>query len=195
MTLHTTREAWLQHAIRELGPVLASCCPPAPARIHVSVGFPKGARGGRGRAIGQCWAGEQSVDGNPHVFISPELIDPVTVLATLLHEQIHAVVGCQHGHKGLFSRAARACGLQKPWTATTPSVELLARLNVIAVKLGEYPHSGLQVKTRPKPGSRLRLWVCGCPVKVRVASNEFNATCGECEQPFYMAHKPGAGDE
>jgi hypothetical protein len=35
-------------------------------------------------------------------------------------------------------------------------------------------------------GSRLRLWECGCerPVKVRVASDAFDATCNVCAQPF-----------
>jgi hypothetical protein len=35
-------------------------------------------------------------------------------------------------------------------------------------------------------GSRLRLWVCGCdaPVKVRVASDDFQATCNRCDSPF-----------
>lgn len=35
-------------------------------------------------------------------------------------------------------------------------------------------------------GSRLRLWECECdkPVKVRVASDDFRATCDVCEQAF-----------
>lgn len=35
-------------------------------------------------------------------------------------------------------------------------------------------------------GSRLRLWECSCerPVKVRVASDNFQAHCDVCEQPF-----------
>jgi hypothetical protein len=35
-------------------------------------------------------------------------------------------------------------------------------------------------------GSRLRLWECGCerPVKVRVASDDFRATCDVCSKPF-----------
>lgn len=40
-------------------------------------------------------------------------------------------------------------------------------------------------------GSRLRLWECGCakPVKVRVASDDFQATCKVCEQDFQYAGK------
>lgn len=36
-------------------------------------------------------------------------------------------------------------------------------------------------------GSRLRLWECECPkpVKVRIASDDFQATCGRCDRPFH----------
>lgn len=38
-------------------------------------------------------------------------------------------------------------------------------------------------------GSRLRLWECDCarPVKVRVASDDFKATCNVCSSPFHRA--------
>jgi hypothetical protein len=38
-------------------------------------------------------------------------------------------------------------------------------------------------------GSRLRLWQCGCerPVKVRVASDDFDATCNRCGSAFTRA--------
>lgn len=38
-------------------------------------------------------------------------------------------------------------------------------------------------------GSRQRLWECGCerPVKVRVASDDFQATCNRCSEPFHRA--------
>lgn len=44
-------------------------------------------------------------------------------------------------------------------------------------------------KSRGKgSGSRLRLWICECdkPVRVRVASSEFVATCGLCGQTFHQ---------
>ena len=112
--------------------------------------------------------------------------DPGEVLAVLVHEQIHAAVGCKVGHKGAFVKAARAAGLVKPWTATTPSPELARDLDVILQKTGPYPHAALVPMLRPKPGSRLRLWECKCPrpVKVRVASEDFEAHCDRCAAPF-----------
>ena len=39
-------------------------------------------------------------------------------------------------------------------------------------------------KFGPGTGSRLRLWECACPVKVRVASDTFEATCKRCGTDF-----------
>lgn len=43
----------------------------------------------------------------------------------------------------------------------------------------------------PGSGSRLRLWVCSCsvPVKARVASDDFKATCNVCASPFVYKGK------
>jgi hypothetical protein len=66
---------------------------------------------------------------------------------------------------------------------------------------GVRPVVGLPVATSPRPcplgigtrggrsrgvgsGSRLRLWTCECGIKVRVASDDFRATCGRCASAF-----------
>lgn len=179
-----TREEWLNKAAERT----ARLCKREVPRLYYSVGFPKGARVGRGRrAIGQCWDGQASADKAPHIFISPELADAVEVLAVLVHEQLHAAVGCQHGHRGPFSKAMREAGMVKPWTTSTPGPELRAALEAEAAALGEYPHAALRVADRPRPGSRLRLYECGCtprPVKLRVASDDLDATCNVCGQKF-----------
>jgi hypothetical protein len=46
-------------------------------------------------------------------------------------------------------------------------------------------------------GSRMRLWECACtpkPVKVRVASDDFQATCDRCGTAFRRADQPGRGE-
>lgn len=182
MTKHDTREAWLKAAAVETGKLVAEVVPTVPA-FHVSVGFPKGHHG-RGRAIGQCWPGGSSADGSCHVFICPTLSGAVEVLAVLLHEQIHATVGCEVGHRGAFAKTCKKTGLVKPWTATTPGPELLPKLEAIASGLGAYPHAPLALPIRGTKGSRLRLWECDCGVKVRVARDEFNATCDDCGSAF-----------
>lgn len=188
MLKHATREAWLEAAVTSLnGPVFAEAgvdC--AAVRVRPSVGFPRGSR----KAIGQCWDGSLSADTRPHLFISPVLADPVEVLATLAHELTHAVVGTEHKHKGPFGKVARAIGLEGKLTATVAGDALRAKLKAIAEELGDYPHAALVPNDKArKPGSRLRLWVCECeePVKVRVAKDDFDATCNLCNMNF----KPG----
>lgn len=183
-----TREAWLLAAVAPLSAIVADRANAAAPPVWVSVGWPHGYRGRR-RPFGQCWRGGLSADGRPHIFVSPELTDAGTVIATLLHELIHAAVEdpsgkAPVGHKGAFVTACRAVGLVKPWTATTPGPDLAPQLVDVSVALGPYPHAALHGSSTVRPGSRLRLWVCPCDVKVRVASDAFRATCDDCGQPF-----------
>ncbi len=191
-----TREAWLRAACDELVPILQAATHLEIPPLHVSVGFPKGARG-RKAAIGQCHHGEQSADGNPHLFISPVLdaavpgaTDPQSVLDVLLHEIVHAVVGCDEGHKGQFIVVAKAVGLVRPWTSTTASSELVGKLKVIAEKLGPYPHSKLAVARKLKLVGKMRLYECGCevPQKVRWGKKDEDllATCKVCNEDFHF---------
>lgn len=181
-----TRERWLVRGAEELGVILKKAAGVDAPPSHVSVGFPKGPHG-RGRAIGQCWNGALSEDGRAHLFVSPELGAPTRVLDVLLHEVIHAAVGTECGHRGAFAKAARAVGLVRPWTATTAGPELQARLEAVAARLGAYPHSVLAVLSKPRPGSRLRLFECECGVKVRAGRDELRATCDDCGSKFERA--------
>lgn len=180
--MHATREAWLVAACPSLGEIIREAgaeCPP----VAVSIGFPRG-RGGASTRIGQCWAGHLAADGQPAIFVSPILDDPVRILDVLLHELIHAAVGLEHGHRGHFAAVAKACGLVGKPSATTAGEGLKLRLNTIADALGPLPHAALTVEDTVRPGSRLRLYECECGVKVRVASDAFDATCNHCGELF-----------
>lgn len=182
-----TREEWLKAACAALqARVFARISRDVPD-VWVSTGFPKGPRGGGRRAIGQCWNGALSVDGAPHVFISPELDDPDAVLATLAHELVHAIVGTEEKHRGEFIAVSRAIGLQRPWTATTPNEELALLLAELSEELGPYPHSRLDPGTVKKQAARNVLWKCRCadPPKVRAAVGaQLKVTCDVCGAPL-----------
>lgn len=182
-----TREEWLTHAADNL---MADLLAPLSllASYRISVGFPKG-RHGRGRAVGQCWPPSRARDGKAHIFISPERdgTEAVAILATVLHELIHASDGCVSGHRGAFAKACKAVGLQKPYTSSSPDATLTARLNALSVKLGPFPHAALVPINETRPGSRLRLWMCHCPVKIRVASDHLDVTCNDCGEQFERA--------
>lgn len=139
MSTKKLRENWLNRAsammIKQI--MIPADVPPMPEKWAVSVGWPKGSK----KAIGQCWTPRVSAGEVTEMFISPALGDPVTVLATLLHELIHAAVGVEHKHGKLFSKPARRVGLEGKITATVPGEALTAKLVAMIEKLGSYPHS------------------------------------------------------
>ena len=147
--IHPNREAWLVEAVnllderffKDKGYV-------RPPLLSVSCGFPLGKRS----AIGQCWTPDVTEDGTIHMFICPSLSAPVSenavqpaVLDVLLHEMIHAYVGLEEKHGGMFKKLALEFGLEGKMTATyvTPGTVLHTVLEVIAEKLGAYPNSKL----------------------------------------------------
>jgi hypothetical protein len=152
-----TREAWLLDAVDMLTPLFNEHgheVPPA----RVSVGF----AGGRSatKTIGQCWPTARAKDGMIQMFVSPTVEHPVSVLAVLVHELVHAVDDCQNEHKRPFAKIAKQVGLEGPWKATTASDALVTVLDDISVRLGPYPHSPLDPTTIPKQSTRMIKLVC-----------------------------------
>ncbi len=157
--------------------------------VRVSCGWPSAGGMGQAKAvIGQCFSPTLCKDGIPQIFISPRIADSIVVLGTLLHELVHASVGCEHGHRKPFSQAARKVGLDGPPTATVVGPALLPVLQAYVERVGPYPHAAIVPRVREKVGSRLRLYECTCasPVKVRVASQDFQATCLHCGGLFTL---------
>ncbi|HJT57819.1 MAG TPA: SprT-like domain-containing protein [Ktedonobacteraceae bacterium] len=180
------REAWLQAAAAFLMDYLVERGLPR-VQVRVSCGWPlRGGVARRRTVIGQCFPPTASKDGKPQIFISPLLSESIDVLGVLLHELIHACFGCQFGHGKQFSQAARRVGLAGPPTATTVGDVLRLVLVSYVEQVGPYPHAAILVKPKDKIGSRLRLYQCGCepPVKVRVASDHFQARCLVCDSLF-----------
>ncbi|HJT55778.1 MAG TPA: SprT-like domain-containing protein [Ktedonobacteraceae bacterium] len=183
------REAWLQAAAAFLMDYVVERGLPR-VEVRVSCGWPlRGGVGRRRTVIGQCFPPTASKDGKPQIFISPLLSESIDVLGVLLHELIHACFGCQFGHGKQFSQAARRAGLAGPPTATTVGDVLRPVLVSYVEQVGPYPHAAILVKPKDKIGSRLRLYQCGCepPVKVRVASDRFQARCLVCDGLFKQA--------
>lgn len=179
---HLTREAWLTAAVKALTPVLTATGAAVPT-VRVSVGFP-GGRGRKNAVIGQCWAAEAATDGVAQVFVSPTIVEPVQVLATLLHELIHAVDGNKSGHRGAFASIAREVGLTGKMTATTPGEALSARLTTISDGLGMFPHAALRtgVSGAHKPqGTRMLKVECpACGYTVRTTQKWLDIGTPSC---------------
>lgn len=157
-----TREQWLQDSIKALKESVFKDAGIQVPDVYVSVGFPKGSRG-KNKAIGQCHANILSADDKAHIFIHPMLDDSSRVLDVLVHELIHAVDNCEHGHKKEFAQMAKKCGLVGKMTATEAGFELGQRLNALVQELGEYPHAKLGEAEGDGEGKGSRLIKCECP--------------------------------
>lgn len=157
-----TREEWLMRAVERIGKLFVERDLPALPAVRVSVGWP----GGRAKraAIGQCWSTASARDGVSQIFISPVLEDAPTVLATLVHELVHAVDDCQSGHRGEFARLAKRAGLTGKMTATVAGDALAVELAGIGALLGEYPHAALtSTAVTGTPKQTTRYLKCECP--------------------------------
>lgn len=168
-----TREAWLLEAVKPLGEHLKTAAKiDLPPLIRVSCGWPsRGGTSKKKRVLGECWLAEAAGDGVVQIFVSPYLRDPIVVLATLLHELIHAALPeVKHGPE--FKRAARAAGLEGPATSTVCSPELRPKLEALADALGDYDNSSLDALAKSadgKPRQSARMLKAFC------AKNEHHA--------------------
>lgn len=138
-----TREEWLIAAAELMAPWLKDLKVELP-EMRISCGWAKRS----GKAIGWCYHTDTAKDLVGQIFISPELEDPLTVLATELHELIHLSDDGQSKHSGHFKRVALAVGLEGQMRATVAGPALLVRLGEVAAQLGPYPHSRLEHKTK-----------------------------------------------
>lgn len=184
-----------------------------PVKMVYGVGAKTGARG---VTYFQGWAHGESVKV-PLIEVCAHGEESHLQLAgTTIHELGHALAGYGHGHDDVWKAACGRLGLTLANAAgqvydpahfktgirdallalPTPSDGkplngvMSANGAVIAVKVKPCS-AGVGVrggKTRgPGSGSRLRLFVCPCGIKVRVARDVWRATCGECGQAYARA--------
>jgi len=156
-----TREEWLTSAIDILRPDFTELDATIPDSVRVTCGWPsQGGRPGRKQRIGECWPPSCSEDDTTEMFINPMLGDGVEALEVLVHELVHAAVGCDAGHKGPFRTVAKGIGLEGKMTATRAGETLRAKLEGIAESLGDYPHAKLTPKKKTPQGTRMLKLEC-----------------------------------
>ena len=158
------REQWLNECIQKIRPDFERLGHSLPEKIRASCSWPsKSGLANKKRRIGEAWSAKNSADQSCEVFISPVLKDPLEVAATLLHELVHCAVGVEEGHKGKFTRLAKAVGLEGKMTATHAGETLTARLREMTDAIGPYPHAELtHSNATKKQGCRLLKVVCEC---------------------------------
>jgi hypothetical protein len=136
------REHWLTKAVEELSKeFFAPDKMEFASPIRISTGWCRGSK----KAIGQCWSNKCSAGDFVEIFIAPNIHEPVQVLATTLHELIHAHLGNHKGHGKDFKAVVNKFGLSGRVTATFASEgsDLFNKLQQIAKSIGDYPHKQL----------------------------------------------------
>jgi len=167
---HVHRETWLADLRdRYLKTYFLGQGYTIPANVRIGVGWPsRGGLGKKKRVIGQAWSNECSEDQTHEVIISLYLADPIKVVEVTIHELIHCTIGTEHGHRKPFSDACQKLGLVKPWTATSPSPELVALASTWIAALGPYPHAKLDGFQKKTEATRMLLMECvDCGLKIR----------------------------
>ncbi len=144
-----TREQWLTKGMTLLNKeFFVPLGLKVPEKLTISVGFSKG----NGDGIGLCVDPAATADNTTHMFVCPSQGDDVEVLQIVLHEMIHATVGCDKGHGAEFKKVALEFGMAGRMTSTYAEVdgELYQRLEQVGQVLGKYPHSPLDLSAKKK---------------------------------------------
>ncbi len=130
------RRLWLVRAAQHLRSRCAAAGLVLPSRLTVTSGTTQVVNGAY--ALGECWPIATTAEGMPAIVIWDGLIDPVTILSTLLHELIHAADDCRSQHGPWFASWAQSLGLVG-LPATSAGPQLHRALGRVACILGAYP--------------------------------------------------------
>jgi len=157
---------WFTRAMSEVRNLFSSHGYTVP-EVQVTFGFTS--KGLRSSTIGECWATRVSDSKINHIFISPTIVDSEEILSTLIHECIHAIDDCQHGHGKEFKSIALKIGFKGPMRSTPPGPELKDRISKMIKKIGTYDAPRITVSHKPrinKQPTRARCSECGYTVSV-----------------------------
>ncbi len=187
MKNHKTRESWLNQAMPTIAKWITAAGGQKFKAPLLSVGFPS--TGSRGRRIGECWT-VAAHGGRSHIFLHPTMAQPIQVLDVLTHELIHASIGLKAGHGPKFKKVALGVGLTGKMRSTVAGDELKKKLGKLSKTLGKFPHLSLSALKSPvkKQKTRMLKYECpGCNQIIRAATEDLQAECTECNQPFERA--------
>ena len=148
---YTCREAWLAAGADLIAADFRVAGYRIPEKMRFSIGFPSTGR--HGATLGECWSDTHSRDRTHEIFIRADQDDPVEVLAILMHEMVHAVVGVEARHGPLFNKCALAIGLKGPMRHTTASPTWRRALPPSPKAWARYPmprSTGLSARSRQR---------------------------------------------
>jgi len=164
-----TREQWLAAAGTILAAELVAPHTDSAPLIRYSMTAPKIEKK---TVVGECWNRAASTDGANEIFITASLgeSDSMLILATLVHEIVHAFDDNENGHKGRFIELCKLAGLEggpngrvkHSFTATVAGAELTKRLEALIKELGDIPHAAMDARQSGKKRQTNRQLLVAC---------------------------------
>lgn len=129
-----------------------------------------------------------------HIESNRSLCRWYNVLGTLFHEQLHAwqqehgKPGKSNYHNVEFRRKAKRYGLIIDHCGRTQYEPESLFFSLLKEQGVTVPDLALPtpLAKRAAASSKLRLWMCGCPVRLRVATPKLSARCLNCNQLFEL---------
>jgi hypothetical protein len=123
-----------------LCPLIESIGLKLPSRLHIEYDLIEYARE-RTKAIGHCLHGDGNRDGNPQIYISPDLNDPVKIAEVILHELLHAALPIRVNHGQPFGQYAKRLGIRMMSTdgVTRATAKLDNHFRFLIGLIGDYP--------------------------------------------------------
>ena len=181
---HKIRESWLVDAVHTLNrKVFIPAGYEVPDDTKVTCGWPSRGAIAKRKTLGECWPRSRSAKNINEIFLSPTMDDAVDVLGVLVHELVHAIDDCKHGHKAPFRKIAVAVGLEGKMTSTVAGDALTAKLEAIQDALGDYPHAELTPPPPKQKSRQLKLECNDCGAVWRMSNKWLSlATCCPCCQ-------------
>jgi len=159
-------DTWLDSALQEVKDLFVEYGYKVPA-VKVTLGFTS--KGLRSSTVGECWPRKASTSNVNHIFISPANTSSESIISTLIHECIHAIDNCEHGHGKEFKKIALDIGFKLPMRSTPAGEELQSRIEKIVGRIGEYRDSTIKATHQPrlrKPPARATCSKCGYSVSM-----------------------------
>lgn len=157
---------WLEDALMEVKILFAEHGYDVPP-VKVTLGFTS--KGLRSSTVGECWPRGASTSDINHIFISPANTSSEGIISTLIHECIHAIDNCEHGHGKEFKSIALKVGFKVPMRSTPASDELKQRIAGILGRIGVYGGSTIIAAHQPrlqKPPARAKCPECGYTISM-----------------------------
>ncbi len=157
---------WIDKALIEVKALFAEQGYTVPD-VEVSLGFTS--KGIRSSTVGECWSRKASTSNVNHIFISPANTDSMKILSTLIHECIHAIDDCTHGHGKEFKEIALKVGFKVPMRSTPAGEALKESMQAIVGRIGEFSAPRIKAFHEPrlqKPPARAKCLLCGYTVSM-----------------------------